>query len=220
MSGISCLTVHSFCSFPPPSIHPPFIVSLCSSLTQLSPCFHSSPFIHTTSLTVYALPIPLLLSLHLSSLSSVTSSSFVSPSLLVSVLVCEWWICGLLVIQHLSRRLSAREPDGRAGNCADGQKKGDQSGEKSDSYCSKTDRHEGRQKNATGRQTSREAALTQLGKWFDKKTGRLSVRGHQRGRQTDPGLQVGCRQVGRATRQAGHHRTTSPASQQARGSAA
>lgn len=52
------------------------------------------------------------------------------------------------------------------------------------------------------------------------KTERLSVTDYRTGRKTDTGQQVGGSKVGKEARQAGRHRATSPASQQARGSGA
>ena len=88
-------------------LHPPFIISFCShplSTPALAVC--------APSLSVSFL--------HLSLLSSVTApSSLFSLTFPVSVLVCERWVCGVLVIQHPSSRPSTRKPDRRAGRGAD-----------------------------------------------------------------------------------------------------
>lgn len=134
------------------------------------------PCLCTPSLTVCSLPVPLLLLfLHLPLLSSITASSssspiFSHPPFPASFLVCEWWVCGVLVIRHLSRHPSAGkpdEPDRQPGRQND--KSRPERGGETDSPAATAARLTGRRrgnkkkKNVTGRETSREAALRHPG---------------------------------------------------------
>lgn len=121
---ISCLATSftPFCFPTYPSA--PFVAYLRSSLMHvylhvLIPSLPLSPFsFHTLSCCA-----PSLLT------SSLLFSPFISPfichsrrlllsrppSLSPSFLVYEWWVCGVLVIQHLSRHPSAGKPDRQLG---------------------------------------------------------------------------------------------------------
>lgn len=112
---------------------------------RLSPCVHSfrashpSLSLHILFYCMCSFPIPLLLFLHLSLLSSITVSSsphFLSLSFPASFLECEWWVCGALVIWHLSRHPSAGTPDKLDGQQADRMTKDNQRSGQTDSYCS------------------------------------------------------------------------------------
>ncbi|CAB1416940.1 unnamed protein product [Pleuronectes platessa] len=69
-------------------------------------------------------------------------SSLFSLTLPVSVLVCERWVCGVLVIRHPSSRPSTRKPDWRAGRGADKRRPEIERRVTAAGYCCKTDRQE------------------------------------------------------------------------------